>query len=165
MAEWKSVLKADAADWLLEEDNPSVRYFTLIDLLEKPHNDPEVLETKKAIMTEGLVPKIFAKINSGGYWETPISFYTAKYKGTVWQLIIIAELGANPTDERVKKACYKDERMKEAVDLVISKQEASGRWRLEITFNGRFQANIERKGEESKWITLNALKALKRYYN
>ena len=60
---------------------------------------------------------------------------------------------------------YKDERMKEAVDLVISKQETSGRWKLESTFNGRFQVNIERKGEESKWITLNALKALKRYYS
>ena len=60
---------------------------------------------------------------------------------------------------------YKDERMQEAVDLVVSKQDAEGRWKLENTYNGRFQTNIEYKGEPSKWITLNALKALKGYYS
>jgi hypothetical protein len=63
------------------------------------------------------------------------------------------------------KLGYKDERMQETVDLVISKQDTQGRWKLESTFNGRFQVDIERKGELSKWITLNALKALKRFYN
>jgi hypothetical protein len=60
---------------------------------------------------------------------------------------------------------YKDERMQETEDLVISKQDSKGRWRLENTFNGRFQANIEHKGENSKWITLNALRALNALYN
>ena len=59
---------------------------------------------------------------------------------------------------------YKDERMQEAVDLVISKQDAQGRWLLETTWNGRFQVNIERKGKPSKWVTLHALIALKRFY-
>jgi hypothetical protein len=63
------------------------------------------------------------------------------------------------------KLGYKDERMQETVDLVISKQDVQGRLKLESTFNGRFQVNIERKGELSKWITLNALKALKRFYS
>ncbi len=35
MNDWKSKLKADQTAWLLEEDNPSVRYFALVDLLEK----------------------------------------------------------------------------------------------------------------------------------
>ena len=55
--------------------------------------------------------------------------------------------------------------MKETVDLVVSKQDSQGRWKLENTFNGKFQADIEQKGENSKWITLNALKALKKFYN
>jgi hypothetical protein len=62
------------------------------------------------------------------------------------------------------KLGYRDKRMQEAVDLVASKQDSQGRWKLESTFNGRFQVNIERKGEPSKWITLNSLRALKRYY-
>ncbi len=32
---------------------------------------------------------------------------------------------------------YRDERMQEAVDLLVSKQDARGRWKLESTFNGR----------------------------
>jgi hypothetical protein len=62
------------------------------------------------------------------------------------------------------KLGYKDERMQESIDLMISKQNDEGKWILENTFNGRFQANIEQKGKPSKWITLNALKVLKNFY-
>ena len=58
----------------------------------------------------------------------------------------------------------KDERLQEAVDLVISKQDSEGKWLLESTFNGRFQTNIETKGAVSKWVTLNAIRALKKFY-
>jgi hypothetical protein len=63
------------------------------------------------------------------------------------------------------KLGYRDERMQEAVDLVASKQDKRGRWNLENAFNGRFQTNIEQKGKPSKWITLNALTVLKRFYS
>ena len=42
---------------------------------------------------------------------------------------------------------YRDERIQEAVDSVIFKQDDDGRWILERTFNGRFQTNIEQKGK------------------
>ncbi|MBW1744019.1 MAG: hypothetical protein JRJ47_11445 [Deltaproteobacteria bacterium] len=58
---------------------------------------------------------------------------------------------------------YKDKRMQEAVDLVISKQDSQGRWNLETTFNGRMLVNIEQQGKPSKWITLNALRVLKEF--
>ena len=60
------------------------------------------------------------------------------------------------------KLNYSDNRMQEALDLLISKQDDQGRWVMEHTFNGRFQINIESKGKPSKWVTLNALKVLKR---
>jgi hypothetical protein len=63
------------------------------------------------------------------------------------------------------KLGYKDERMQEAVDLVVSKQDQQGRWILESTFNGKFQTDIERKSEPSKWVTLKVLTALKQYYS
>jgi hypothetical protein len=56
---------------------------------------------------------------------------------------------------------YRDERIREAVDLVVSRQGTDGRWTLESTFNGRFVVDIERKGKPSKWVTLNALRVLK----
>lgn len=64
----------------------------------------------------------------------------------------------------LSKLGYKDDRMQDAIDLLLSKQNENGRWLLEKTFNGRFQTNIEQKGKESKWITLNALRSLKIFY-
>jgi hypothetical protein len=331
-----SLLSTDLTEWLLEKNNPSVRYFTLVDLLEKPKTDLEVKVAKQNIMKTGVVPAILAMQNKEGFWEEPNCFYTAKYKGTVWQLMILAELGANENDSRIRKACefilsfsqdlesggfahsanvkkgggrhsevipcltgnmvwslirlgylkdprlqngitwitnyqrfddgiknvpkgwpydrlkagclgkhtchmgavktlkalaeipenkrsaavkhtiekgaeylllhhvfksshnlshvpkpgwlkfgfplmyqtdaleilgiltklgYNDPRMQEAVDVVVSKQNNQGKWLLENSFNGRYQVNIEKKGTPSKWITLNALKVLKRYYH
>jgi hypothetical protein len=62
------------------------------------------------------------------------------------------------------KLGIKDERMQEAIDLVVSKQNDEGKWLLENTFNGRFLVSIERKGKPSKWITLNALEVLRGFY-
>lgn len=331
---WKSVLKADPTEWLLGEDNPSVRCFTLIDVLDKSENDLDVEKSRKAIIQIGAVPKILSKQKSGGYWGVAENFYVkGKYRGTVWQLMVLAELGADPEEERVRHACefilehsqdpesggfshmhvsnrggahdkvlpcltgnmvwslirlgylkdvrvrkgiewivryqrfddgveeaakgwpyykrekcwgrhschmgvvktlkalaeipaeersenvkctiekgaehilkhhvhkrshdltrvskpewlqfgfplmwntdaleildiltklgYHDERMQEAIDLVVSKQDDLGRWKLERSFNGRFQVNIEQEGQPSKWVTLNALRVLKRFY-
>jgi hypothetical protein len=54
--------------------------------------------------------------------------------------------------------------MQETIDLVVSKQDDLSRWKLERSFNGRFQVNIEQEGKPSKWVTLNALRVLKRFY-
>jgi len=101
-----SLLSADTAEWLLGEDNPSVRYLALRDLLGKREGDPEVREAKRRIMEAGLVPRILAKQEPGGHWGQPEHFYqNSKYKGTAWNLILLAELHADPADERIRKAC------------------------------------------------------------
>jgi hypothetical protein len=330
---WKTILKADPLPWLLEKENPSVRYFSLVDILERDVRSPQVAAAKAGIMKRGVVPEILARQKKGGYWEKREDFYIrTKYRGTVWQLIILAELGADGRDERIKESCefilnisqdrqsggfsyrgdqknggyhscvlpcltgnmvwslvrlgyfedprvqqgiewittyqrfddgtaqtpkawpyekrevcwgkhtchmgvvkalkaleeipekkrslevramidraaeyllqhhiykrshdltrtakpkwlkfgfptvwdldvletlilltrlrFKDTRMQDAVDLALSKQDEQGRWTLENTFNGRFQMNIEKKGRPSRWVTLNALRALKGY--
>jgi len=334
MSNWKSYLKKDSSEWLLEDNNPSVRYFALTDLMDKKPNSSEVEATRSKIMTEGVVPKILSKQKLGGYWEESYSFYLPKYKATVWTFIILAELAADANDERIRQTCefvlensqnkasgafstrggmaggdsniipcltgnmlfslircgyledsrvqkgidwivkyqrfddgekkppkewpykigilrkgescwgkhtchggvvgslkalseipeerrsdgvkrtieqaseymlkhhiykrshdlsqiakskwmnagfplnfdflrvllilsklgYQDDRMQDAIDLLLSKQNENGRWLLEKTFNGRFHTNIEQKGKESKWITLNALRSLKIFY-
>jgi len=92
-------------DWLLESGNPSVRYYTLRDLLGKTERSREVRAAKKEIMAKGVVPKILAKQSPEGFWAEKKMFYRSKYKGTTWQLIILAQLGAEGTDPRVRKAC------------------------------------------------------------
>jgi len=335
MSQWKRFLNSYTKDWLLEENNPSVRYFTLIDILDEDANIKEVKEAKAKIMVEGSVPKILSKQKEGGYWVHPENFYVyTKYKGTVWSFIALAELNADGNNNQIKQTCeyllnhsqdresggfsvhgdennggthdqvipcltgnmiwalikfgyledsrikqginwilkyqrlddgiklapkgwpyerykncwghhtchmgvvkslkalaeippnkrseevevfinnaaeymlnhhiykqshnldavakhewtqfgfplmwkidalevsdiltrlgYKDNRMQDAIYLVISKQGINGRWILEKTFNGRVQVNIEQKNRDSKWITLYALRILKRFYS
>ncbi|MCG3212442.1 MAG: hypothetical protein FOGNACKC_06112 [Anaerolineae bacterium] len=104
---WQTRLKGDPLAWLLEPDeaNPGVRYFALRDLLEKPKTDPDVVAAQKAVMTSGPVPVILNAQAPEGYWIKPGGGYSPKYQGTVWQIIFLAELGADPTDERVRRGC------------------------------------------------------------
>jgi hypothetical protein len=99
------LLKADPRPWLLEADSPSVRYFALTGLMGKSENHPSVKKAKRDIMKVGPVPTILFKQADGGYWDNPENFYVrGKYRGTVWQLIILAKLGADSDDLQVKQA-------------------------------------------------------------
>ncbi len=59
------------------------------------------------------------------------------------------------------KLGVRDERMDEAIELVLSKQGENGRWRQENHFAGRFVTTVETNGRDSKWVTLNAVRALR----
>jgi hypothetical protein len=53
-----------------------------------------------------------------------------------------------------------DPRLAPAIQLLLSKQDAQGRWKMEYTYNGKTWADIEEKGQPSKWVTLRALRIL-----
>jgi hypothetical protein len=55
-----------------------------------------------------------------------------------------------------------DECLIPALDLLLSKQDAQGRWKMEYTYNGKTWVDIEEKGKPSKWVTFRALRVLKR---
>ena len=71
MSGWKSYLKADPTGWLLEPENPSVRYFALRELLDCPAEDAEVLSTRAAILKSSPVAAILDRQEPGGYWGKP----------------------------------------------------------------------------------------------
>lgn len=104
MNDWKTLLKADPTDWLLEEENPSVRYFTLKDILDRPEDDTEVQTVRRDIMKNGMVPNILEMERDPVYLQAYPRFYTYKYKGLVWQLIVLAELGAK-ANPQIKEQC------------------------------------------------------------
>ena len=104
-ANWRSILKADPVDWLLDRNNPSVRYFTLRDILDYPESSAEVLSAKESIRDYEKVTRIFDKQNPEGYWEQAGQPYNPKYKGTYWQIMILSQLGLDRSDERVRKSC------------------------------------------------------------
>ncbi|UCB46507.1 MAG: nitrogen fixation protein NifH [Spirochaetota bacterium] len=115
----KLSINEDILGWLSEKENPSVRYLTLLQLLKKTSTSEEVIEAKDLIMTHGVVPQILQKQNPGGYWVSLEDFYIrTKYSGTVWTLILLAELYANGNDKRIRDACE--------VVLRYSQEPASG---------------------------------------
>lgn len=56
-------------------------------------------------MAANPIAAILAAQDAEGYWEKPGAGYATKYRGTVWQLIFLDQLGADPADERVRRAC------------------------------------------------------------
>jgi len=102
--DWRAALKADPTNWLLEEENPSVRYFTLKDILDRPENDTAVQTARRSIMQSGLVPNILREQREPAYLQAYPRFYTYKYRGLVWSLIVLAELGAE-ADPYIKEQC------------------------------------------------------------
>lgn len=57
-----------------------------------------------------------------------------------------------------------DPRLKNAVDLLLSKQDEGGRWKMEYTYNGKTWVDVEQKKQPSKWVTWRALQVLKRVF-
>ncbi len=99
-------IPARTLDWLLEPGDPSVRFFTLRDILGERPASAKLAQARREIMARGPVARILSRQKAGGYWGEPEDFYArSKYKGTVWNLILLATLGADGRDPRVRRAC------------------------------------------------------------
>jgi hypothetical protein len=96
--------KQNTMDWLLESNDIGVRYLALRDLAQA--NPKELATAKKQAHTEGPIANVLAKMKKDGYWEKPGAGYYPKYNGTVWSIILLAQLGASvEMDKRIEKAC------------------------------------------------------------
>jgi hypothetical protein len=92
-------------DWLLEESDPSVRYFTMLNILGKPQCDLEVIAAREAIPESKTAKRILQKQDPRGYWENPDSPYLPKYKSSYWTIMVLGYLGMDRTNEKVARAC------------------------------------------------------------
>jgi hypothetical protein len=104
---WLERLNDDPLPWLLEEDtaNPGVRYFALKELLDKPASDPEVVQARQALMSSGPVPTLLDAQAPDGFWLKPGPGYFPQYRGTVWAVTMLGQLGADGADPRVRQGC------------------------------------------------------------
>jgi hypothetical protein len=89
----------DPKAWLLEPDDPSVRFWALQDLEGKSPRDSEVVAAQEAVMESSLVKAILGKQEAGGWWVSEKDMYNPKYTATTHSLRILAELGAKRTPE------------------------------------------------------------------
>ena len=55
----------------------------------------------------------------------------------------------------------RDKRLRPAIDWLLSKQDAAGRWKNQNSYAGRGWTSIEPQGAISKWVTLRACRVLK----
>jgi hypothetical protein len=102
--DWKKLLKADPTDWLLEPDDPGVRYLALRDIVEA--DEKEIKTARAKAHREGPIATILDNMNPEGYWITPGLGYTPKFKSTVWSILSLAQLGASSQeDKRIHTAC------------------------------------------------------------
>ena len=108
-------LDEQVVDWLLQEDQPSVRYHTLVDILGLKVDDSEAREVYSKIPHQGWAKDILSLQKPKGYWESRepswrkdilgwIEFlYRPKFVATNWRALVLADLGLTSKDKRIKK--------------------------------------------------------------
>ncbi len=132
---WKDVLKENQTDWLLEADNPSVRYFTLRDIVGLAEDAHEVTEAKSAIMGSDIVKAILKTQKTEGYWGSETDLYLPKYSATTHQLLILAEHSASRTHE-----------IEKAIEHVYRFQRNSGHFLTQLPKTERGKNSIVKDG-------------------
>ena len=90
-------------DWLLEENQPAVRYLTLLELLGTPAGAPEVRRARERIPKEGWAREILSMQKPEGYWESRGDLYRPKYTTTNWMALVLSDLGMTKDDPRIAK--------------------------------------------------------------
>ena len=98
--------------WLLEPDQPAVRYRALVDLLDRPESDPEARSARARIARVGWAADQLKAQGPKGFWESRepknlkewIDFlYYPKYLGTNWRALVLSDLGPDPSTPGIQK--------------------------------------------------------------
>ncbi|MCJ7731865.1 hypothetical protein MUP51_06070 [Candidatus Bathyarchaeota archaeon] len=126
---------ADALDWLLEGENPSVRYWALRDLLGLDEDALEVLETRLELMESEPVTSILRAQNQAGYWVHEEDMYLPKYTATTHQLLQLAEMGATRT-----------RMIEKAIEQVYRFQRNSGHFLIELPKSEKGRDSVVKDG-------------------
>ena len=85
---------------------------------------------------------------SGSWFK--LGFPSGYVADVLQDLEVLAELGYG-----------RDPRLAPAIDWLLAKQDADGRWKNEYAYNGKTWVDIERQGQPSKWVTLRACRFLR----
>ncbi|MBZ0278936.1 MAG: nitrogen fixation protein NifH [Anaerolineae bacterium] len=100
------LLTTDVLEWLLEKENPDIRHLALRDLLDCQPDDAELKAACIEAHTNGKIAAVLSEMAAEGYWVEPGPGYYPKYSGTVWSIILLAQLGASGIqDRRIERAC------------------------------------------------------------
>jgi hypothetical protein len=90
-------------DWLLQEDQPAVRFFALTELLGRDASDPEVKQAYSGISKRGWGHDILNLQKQTGNWESRGSLYRPKYTATNWRALVLSDLGLTAQNPKIRK--------------------------------------------------------------
>jgi hypothetical protein len=94
------MLNINVINWLLEENEPSIRYRTLTELCDIPVDDPQVIAAKEAIIKSKNVTRVFSKLDENGLFPHKPEYYG---NFTTFNFLnILCELGLNKNDDNIK---------------------------------------------------------------
>ncbi len=103
---------ARVLDWLLEDDQPSVRYHALVDLLGRGPQDADVKAARAKIPRVGWAHDLLRTQKPDGYWEAHeprtvrewVSFLRfPTFQSSVWKGMVLADLGLTSADPRIRR--------------------------------------------------------------
>ncbi|MFX1476349.1 MAG: hypothetical protein ACFFCO_12870, partial [Promethearchaeota archaeon] len=134
----------------------ALRAFSLIPKAQRTSQMSDVIRKVTEIILENKVYQ---------YLRAPNGMRKPKIGWTRFGFPLFYNSDALEVLETLARLNVHDERMQDAINLVISKQQSDGKWLLKHTFNGRMWHDIEVKHQSSKWITLRALRVLRHYYS
>jgi hypothetical protein len=104
-ASWADRLGGDPTSWLLDPSTPAIRAATLRRLFDRGPGDAEFDEARSAAMEADPISGILAAQDDEGWWDRPGPGYGAKYRSTVWNLMFLDQLDADPAHEGIQRAC------------------------------------------------------------
>ena len=103
---WHDQLNGNSISWLLEENEPAIRYLAMRDLQDLPVDDNDLITAHSTAHKTGQIATLLSKMQDTGYWVEPGPGYSPKYRGSVWSVITLAQIGASCLlDQRIKTAC------------------------------------------------------------
>jgi len=99
------LVSSKAVEWLLEEDQPVVRYFALTELLGRKPSDSDARETHDSIARKGWAAEILKLQSPDGRWQSRPegSLYGPKYTATNWMALILSDFGLTKTNPQIRK--------------------------------------------------------------
>lgn len=104
--DWRHRLHGDPAEWLLDsDDNPSVAFWFLHDIVGRPEDASTMVELREKILFSPIVQEILAAQNELGSWDNPHLLDEPKHRSTLWALALLTELGIPRTSRRARAGC------------------------------------------------------------
>jgi hypothetical protein len=97
--------RTGAIEWLLEEDEPSIRYRTLTEILGRKGSEPQVRRARHLILEKGWGAKILSERVPGVGWGDGPTQYRPKYTSTHWRMLVLSELGLTRDDPGIRELC------------------------------------------------------------